>query len=697
MSAQRLILMLLTSLGVAGGSLVGSAPALAVCPNEGLRFGRSAALPDCRVYELVTPGNLGRTQDMTFGGQDHAIPSSDGEQLVLETLAPIEPPNQTSGIASETGTRVEFVRTPHGWSMKPGITPGMAGDNLEIDVLGPNLEQVAFDDEAGINETQNEAAPKTLLVGPWGGPYETAATVPHDGNIGAGTALVAANNGTASVPAFSDVLFYSGDHALLPPGPERTVAEGTLEGEPDLYDWTDGHLELVNVEGDGPTLKLVNKCGAGTSGNGPVNINTVSADGSKIFFTTHGSGPTCQGPNVLYMRVDGRETVEVANDVADCQSGATPSGSAVFFVNEGNNGLYEYATEAPMGQRLKLITADAPFFCGFSRGFTLSEDGSTAYFEQGRGEIQRYEVDSGKPPVTIMHREEAATEDEIWSVSANGQFLLIPAAGVEGEPRGKGRGDANETQQLYRYDNATKSVICVSCGEGDGPVGGGALERASEAKGALETEDLTPRFIRISENGQRVFFQTNAKLVPQDINEVNPVTDEGQDVYEWEAQGTEEELGVFCRVVNGCTHLISSGEDVGPAVLLGASNNGDNVFFATAATLAPNATPEFSNIYDARVDGGFQPAPVTPECSSCQGVGSPPLVFSPGASLTFVGVGNVPSQSSSPSLETPTKKPAKCAKDRKLEHGKCVKAKVRGGKRARRAKRAISNKGGKRS
>ena len=156
------------------------------------------------------------------------------------------------------------------------------------------------------------------------------------------------------------------------------------------------------------------------------------------------------------------------------------------------------------------------------------------------------------------------------------------------------------------------------------------------------------------------------------------------DVYEWEADGVEEAPGVVCRVVVGCTHLLSSGEDVGRATFLGASENGDNVFFATAARLVPQATPEFPNIYDARVDGGFAPPPGVHECLSCQGVGSTAPLFGPGASLTFAGPGNpvAPAENAKPE---PKPKP-KLKPKPKRRH-----------KKRTRAKRARSHRGGGRS
>ena len=103
-------------------------------------------------------------------------------------------------------------------------------------------------------------------------------------------------------------------------------------------------------------------------------------------------------------------------------------------------------------------------------------------------------------------------------------------------------------------------------------------------------------------------------------------------MYEWEANGAGG-----CELGQGCTYLLSSGEDVGPSTFLGASRDGSDVFLRAPAQLVPQATPEFTNIYDARVGGGFAPSVSSPPCLSCQGVGSPPPLFSPGASGSFVG------------------------------------------------------------
>jgi hypothetical protein len=199
---------------------------------------------------------------------------------------------------------------------------------------------------------------------------------------------------------------------------------------------------------------------------------------------------------------------------------------------------------------------------------------------------------------------------------------------------------------------------------------------------SLEPPDEIPGVVQMSEDGQEVFFETTAQLVPQDTN--SPVFTgssggsgyPGLDVYEWEADGVEEGegTGVFCRVANGCTHLLSAGDDVGPEVFLGASKNGKNVFLASAAQLLPQATPEFTNIYDARVDGGFPQSAPAPECTSCQGVGSPPPLFSVPASVAFTGAGNPTPPAAVPKPVVKHKSKAKAHKKKKKASKKRRKA-----------------------
>ena len=632
----------------------------ASCPNEEFRTGPSASLPDCRAYELVTPEELGRTQAITFTSVDSAIASTNGEHLALSTFAPLEPG------PSLKGTRAVFSRTPQGWTARSIVTPEVAALQIAIarhGILSPELSQVAFVATSELNAEDILTAPREVEVGPVGGPYTLVANLPAlEPGLPPGyeTGVAGANAGTASVPAFTDVLFETPDRQLLPSGPEREVAEEVEPGAYDLYDWTGGALRLVNVEGEGSHVKPLNNCGANLGAGGPTRpgattVGAVSADGSKIFFTSCGR---------LYMRVEGRETVEVSKPAPGVElnpserrpvnyNAATPDGSEVVFntatplltgETASEDRLFMYDT---VTGELMLIRSGVEERHGTEGRFVLlSEDGSAVYYNVDES-IYRYETQTGKTSfVAAIATPEQFNEPSY--TTPDGQSLVFVSSGRPGVevagPHGlelEPRGAAGHHEQLYRYDAADGSVMCVSCGEGVAPAEG----EVRESNGVLETQDEVPPFIQMSENGQRVFFETTAQLVPQDTNSTSKEgaggsSFPGMDVYEWEADGAEEGLGVICRVVVGCTHLISSGEDVGKATLLGASENGDNVFFATAARLVPQATPEFPNIYDARVGGGFPPRQEPRECLSCQGVGSTAPLFGPGASLTFAGPGN---------------------------------------------------------
>ncbi len=531
--------------GLTGTTLV--APAFA-CENEAFRTGRSADLPDCRAYELVTPEELGRTQDMAFAGDDYAIPSSEGEHIALQSVAPIEPnPGDPAGVI---GSRAVFSRTLTGWKMKSAITSETGADHTELNQFGlfsPNLSQVAFRSFTQLNG--EDESPWALEAGPVGGPYRRIATIPKEAG-----SILGANNGTATVPALSDVLFETTDRELLPPGPERTLAEETVPGAPDLYEWTGGgecglaasNCKLVNVEGEDPQLKLVSQCGAllGTPLNtgSPYAVNAVSADGSRVFFTALHSGVDCEGPSRLYMRVDGRETVEVSEPnegVALLESergevyydGASPNGSEVFFTTEtaltasamrgagGAENLYVYDTEGREGHKLTLIEKGVNNTSGEgNREFLLSEDGSIAYYEKGGEAIYRYDTRTGENTI-VARAGQQKFENEPTYATPNGEFYVFTATGVQGEPRG-GELTGHSPSELYRYDSQTKSVMCVSCEEGVAPAEGEALEPESGGPvfGMLKTPDGTPPLVQMSENGQEVFFQTSSRLVPQDTN-----------------------------------------------------------------------------------------------------------------------------------------------------------------------------------
>ena len=607
------------------------------CENDAFRTGPSASLPDCRAYELVTPADKGGAQDIfTFAGvEDKAMPASDGERIALHAVFAKYGSNPGSGGGLAQNTYVFSRNSTSGWQIASIYPEGSGQTGYGAQIFSPELTQMGV--EASTSRTiYLPASEHSFEVGPPGGPYTTIATTR---NV-TGKQKEALFGGSSNL---GTVVLVSADHALLP------AAEGTDEGSYDLYEWVGGQLQLVNVTDAG---SLVSACGAmlgyGTEPEGNFAHNAVSEDGSKILFTS--PEPGCGAPTKLYMRVDGSETIEVSAPVGVTLStaeeelpviyrGASVDGSKVFFTTRraltagatgSGVGLYEYNTVT----RVLTLISRGEIEEEVGAGVTVSEDGSTVYFTENGVVVYRYDTTSKETRYVATTVDGiTGTGKELPYSTPDGQFFLFVSQGVVEEPRGEGH------TEVYRYDSADESVMCVSCGPGKAPAEGRASLPTANGGSVLGSPDLTPGLIPMSDDGRYVFFDTTAQLVPQDTNSTAELVAgqaPGQDVYEWEADDTGG-----CELSQGCTYLITSGESGIESALLGASSNGRDVFFATHAQLAPQDTDSYGDIYDARIDGGFPASPPPPPvCSSCQGVGSRPPLFSTPASVSFVGAGN---------------------------------------------------------
>jgi hypothetical protein len=252
-------------------------------------------------------------------------------------------------------------------------------------------------------------------------------------------------------------------------------------------------------------------------------------------------------------------------------------------------------------------------------------------------------------------------------------------------------------REVFVYGAGTERVSCVSCSPTGAPpvseAGSGATEKAIiETEGAGSYLPIHPSLFDggetsmprwISADGSRVFYVASQPLVPQDTNGL-------QDVYEWEREGTAScPVQVPARRDGGCLFLLSGGEDSDFSFFIDASVSGDDVFFSTRTQLVEQDRNNKTDVYDARVGGGFHEFPVACTGTGCQGVPSAPPIFATPSSVTFSGVGN---------FEPPQKaavrskgKPKACKKGFTRKHGKCVKKKSRkaekAGKRSKRGRK----------
>ncbi|HXS33590.1 MAG TPA: hypothetical protein VN758_07460, partial [Solirubrobacterales bacterium] len=227
------------------------------------------------------------------------------------------------------------------------------------------------------------------------------------------------------------------------------------------------------------------------------------------------------------------------------------------------------------------------------------------------GQCGLYVVREGEEPEFVAELDAGGGDASDWAarsallnvplktarVSADGQTLLF---------RSKNQLTAypNEgTPEFYRYHQG-EGISCVSCNPtGEAPAGPATL-------GGIRLETVAPvewSFTlsrNLSEDGNRVFFETPDALVGADTNGlggcpfVGPEQGKYQiclDAYEWEAAGTGscpvDEAG------GGCIYLLSSGKSQDASYIFDASASGDDVFIATRSPFVRQDQDQLYDVY----------------------------------------------------------------------------------------------------
>ncbi len=697
MNARRLIPAAVASLSmlVAGATLAAPA-ALAeeTCPNAASRQGPSLSLPDCRVYEQVTPISKGDSQDLFpsigLGGlgnaiEDVGVPAEDGNAFLLEG------PISFAGGDAFKSTYV-FERGPQGWTTN-AISPGPGVHEVLARVFSSDLSKVGVTDlQFNHLPGQPEDREVANLVGPVGGPYTTLSTVPTVTGLTSLTAGASAD--------LSHVVVESENHELAPGDTSQD------EGSQALYQWSGGGLRLVNVKTDG---SLLSPCGAilglgGTLYAGATH-NAVSGDGSRIIFTApdpNGTGVGCWNPNAtpqenppeLYVRVNGASTVEVSapdagvSDPAGAQPaayvGASTDGSKVFFITKTEltpddsthaYELYEYDSEAPEGQRLTRVSsgesgnAEGAVNAAGGAVAAISSDGSTVYFfafgklaqgasaldSNGSQGVNLYRYDTSTRRTTFVTKFENPNAYYPTTVSGNGfwtgyfggggQGQLALLANAEWYTTADGRYLLfGSNQPLTGFDS--KPAPGAACEEiplySGGKASCGELFRYDATTSTIECVSCVAGRSPVG-NAE---FARDAFEGPESLP-TRGISEDGNYVFfDTTSALVPQTSGGVLHVYEwheGQISLISSAGDDGNSYFLGSSADGRDVFFGTHAQLAAQDTDFAGDLYDARAGGGFVGiAPSACTGTGCQGVPGAPPIFATPASVTFEGVGNFP-------------------------------------------------------
>jgi hypothetical protein len=572
--------------------------------------GEPTILADDRAYERVSPtdkngGDVGGSavSDLLPAAQSAWAHGSVGGSAISYFSF------TSFGDAQSAGLLTQYLSTrgPTGWttrsispsiakhtelSLRPGyhfFTPELTAGVLSWggSVLVPGAPEGEF--ENLYTRQMNAAAP-----------YELVTNVAPPNRTSGYSALLAG--------ASADLrhVVFSANDALVA-GAQANVSN--------VYEWVAGSLRLVSIL-PGPGSVAAESAGAG-NGEAEENIqeNAVSADGSRIFWTDNNKQ--------LYVREDGTTTVKLnesqrtpsLGDGSAQFRGATPGGSRVFFIDttqltnapDDNGGLYEYDLSSGKLRDLSTDSSGSPEVEGV---VGASEDGVSVYFVSraslaGGATAGDYNLYLSREGVLRFIAALSSQDSNDWSaypeirpalVTPDGEHLaFLSQASLTGyDNTDVNTGSADN--EVFLYDAGSEHLSCASCN----PSGAQPVGPASVPQG--QNTGHIPHFI--SDDGRRVFFDSKDVLLPADTNGQ-------QNVYEYE---------------EGAVHLISSGAGEEISTFADASANGDDVFFTTREQLVPEDTDNSSDMYDARVGGGF-PVPVSSQpCAgeSCRGPLSAP-------------------------------------------------------------------------
>ncbi len=345
------------------------------------------------------------------------------------------------------------------------------------------------------------------------------------------------------------------------------------------------------------------------------------------------TGPTDEGRDLYRYDVASGELVDLVPDPGDPNGadvlgtlGSSSDGSRIYFAANGvlGDGQVEGAT---------------PGACKNGENSNLGSGECNLYvWVAGKGIHYIARLDAEGEPLSAPRSDQSdwysqrrqSTSGRTAHVSQDGRTVVfrsrndIDGSGTEG------------VGEYYRYQEGGPGLQCLTCvPTGLAPLVGkffaGPTEFSIEsATSPSRNPNFTPRNVNV--NGNRFFFETGDRLVPEDVNGLNgcpEITQRAfaiprcQDVYEWEAEGEGS-----CRSSSqngGCIHLISSGRSDEPSFFGDADSSGANVFFYTQDQLVPQDKDRLQDVYDAREGGGLsgqQTIPSTP-CSDATACGGP--------------------------------------------------------------------------
>ena len=642
------------------------------CPNETARQQTgSGSLPDCRAYELVSPGDAGAASlssgapnspyasapsRLSFNGSYGAIPG------------PWNPPNvfgdRYLSTRTDSGWQTRYVAIPADVTMTSGGAPdGLYAPGSAFDRATP------IETDLSMSRSLVWDRGKPPLTG---GPASAGSSAPYlygaDGNFlgRLPTNLAEIPNGDADIANggfFGDTkpsadlshYFFSSANVKFAPG-------GLTDGGGSVYD-NDLAAKTVVIASKlpGGNIDIPQESGSKTADY--INTPDASVDGTHLLMAAFAGsadcGAYCDMPAHLYMRVNAALTYDVSQGHLVGYAGMTRDGSTVYFSSreqltsddtddsvdlfmwsETTDSLTRLSATSGAAGDMDACNADWTSRCNVevvSTGGPYIDNGewrgggtvwslpTDNFIAADSGDIYFYSPEQfvaskgipGRRNLYVYHGGDITyvttlAADRAASriqVSDDGQHMaFITSSQITAY-------DNLGYDEMYKFDLASTSLRCVSC----------------KLSGAPPTADVkgSQNGIFVSEDG-RTFFDTTDAIVPTDSNGLT-------DVYEY---------------TGGRPRLISSGvadrdsSSTGRAGLVGVSKDGVDVYFATFDKLvAQDDNAKLLRFYDARTNGGFPLGSQAAPCGAadeCHGSTAPAPARSTGASAAHLGSrGNV--------------------------------------------------------
>jgi hypothetical protein len=633
-----------------------SAVAAEGCANEAVRAeNNSLALPECRAYEMVSA---------RFKSGFAATPTDeyleDGSAYMYKSQGGF------AGAGAANASNAYFARrTPDGWatSSLAGSGPAYASDSnyklASADLTSSLWNMRHPEQSASVQDMYLRRPDGTFaLVGPFADYSKLPLAPPGPRPVGQSPLSFAGSRDLAHFIFTIEGQFAFPGESIAPTAALRVLYEYSGIGN--------AEANFVGLDNDGdPVSHCETWAGSSTS-----TYRDISEEGRVVFFTP--KSKVCPGGvfphpafDQVWARLGGVTSVEASASLctrtaadpggacnpesAATFQGADNDGSRVFFTTaqqllnqdtDTTNDLYE--CDIPAGVPVPVGAANS---CAALREVSgaateanvqgvvrISEDGSTVYFVAkgvlasnpgvsglaavaGDNNLYVWRTDPAHPDgQTAFVAKLAANDTALWGgdsgreaqTSPDGTILVFSTF-TPLIPSGPGV-DADTAKDVYRYDVDTGRAVRVSV-DTEGAGGNGAGNATIVAQNFISGANWRTR-TAMDTDGDAIAFQTPEALSPADTNDAS-------DVYLWHA---------------GHVFLISPGTFSEGAEGGQVTADGLDVTFITNQAITPEDGDTITDIYDARVLGGFaHPAPPVCIGEECAGPPSPsPSAGSPG-------------------------------------------------------------------